>query len=279
MRQLAPGIPREAYARGRTTRQAPSHKVAAMLTIEALTIRYGDSVAVDDLTVAVQPGRVTGLLGANGAGKSTTLRAILALVTPTRGRALIDGRPYRRLDRPLQRVGALLDAGQVHPGRTAFAHLRWLAAAGSLPTQRVDEVLGVVGLADVAGRRVGRFSLGMRQRLGIAAALLGDPGILLVDEPLNGLDPEGVRWMRTLLRDLAAQGRTVLMSSHLLTEIALTVDHVVVLGGGRLLADTSLAELRGGHSSLEDAYLALTASGARHRSASVLGVVEDRSAR
>ena len=176
-------------------------------------------------------------------------------------------------------MGAVLDAGQAHPGRSAAAHLRWLAAAGGLPARRVEEVLALVGLTDVAGRRVGRFSLGMRQRLGVAAALLGDPDALVVDEPLNGLDPEGVRWARELLRNLAAQGRTVLMSSHLLTEIALTVDHVLILGAGRLLADAPLADLRRGYASLEDAYLAISAATTRHRSASPLHIATRRGPR
>jgi len=237
-----------------------------MLSLESLTKLYGGTLAVDDLTLTVRPGRVTGLLGANGAGKSTTLRMVLGLTTPTHGRALIDGMPYARLQWPLRRVGALLDAARVHPGRTAVAHLRWLAAAGGVPSHRAEAVLDQVGLADVAARRVRSFSLGMRQRLGLAAALLGDPPLLVVDEPLNGLDPEGVRWVRDLLRGLAAQGRTVLLSSHLLAEIALTADHVVVLGAGRLLADDSLEKIRKGHTSLEDAYLALTSSTTRHRS-------------
>jgi ABC-2 type transport system ATP-binding protein len=214
-----------------------------MIQIEALSKRYGDRYAVCDLTFSVRPGRVTGFLGPNGAGKSTTMRIILGLDLPTAGRVLVDGRPYAALDRPLTHVGMLLDAGGVHPGRSARQHLRAVAAAGKLPERRVEEVLARVGLTDVAGRRVGGFSLGMRQRLGMATALLGDPGILLFDEPINGLDPEGIRWIRDLMKALAAEGRTVFVSSHLMSEMENTADQLIVIGRGRLIADVSTREL------------------------------------
>ncbi|KJS55038.1 hypothetical protein VM98_15555 [Streptomyces rubellomurinus subsp. indigoferus] len=213
-----------------------------MIEIQGLTKEYDGVRVVDDLSFEVRPGVVTGFLGPNGAGKSTTLRMVLGLDRPTAGRALIDGRPYRELTAPLRRVGALLDAHALHGGRTARGHLRWLAASNGLPDRRVDEVLAQVGLADAAGRRIRGFSLGMRQRLGVAAALLGDPPALLLDEPVNGLDPEGIRWIRTLLRDLAAEGRAVLLSSHLMAEMSLTADHLVVIGRGRLLADAATTD-------------------------------------
>ncbi|MFI6152703.1 ABC transporter ATP-binding protein [Kitasatospora sp. NPDC051170] len=213
-----------------------------MIEIRGLTKVYDDRRVVDDLTFDVRPGLVTGFLGPNGAGKSTTLRLLLGLDRPTAGQALVDGRRYAELDSPLRRVGALLDAHALHGGRTAHGHLRWLAASNGLPERRVGEVLDQVGLTDAAGRRVRGFSLGMRQRLGVAAALLGDPPVLLLDEPVNGLDPEGIRWIRTLLRQLAAEGRAVLVSSHLMSEMALTADHLVVIGRGRLLADAATSE-------------------------------------
>ncbi|MFC5663406.1 ABC transporter ATP-binding protein [Kitasatospora misakiensis] len=212
-----------------------------MIKVEGLTKEYGGVRVVDGLDFEVRPGVVTGFLGPNGAGKSTTMRLVLGLDRPTAGRTLVDGRPYAELDRPLRRVGALLDAHALHGGRTARGHLRWLAAANGLPDRRVDEVLDQVGLTDAAGRRIRGFSLGMRQRLGVAAALLGDPPALMLDEPVNGLDPEGIRWIRALLRGLAAEGRAVLVSSHLMTEMALTADHLVVIGRGRLLADSATA--------------------------------------
>ncbi|MFJ1793502.1 ABC transporter ATP-binding protein [Kitasatospora griseola] len=212
-----------------------------MIEIRDLTKAYGERRAVDGLGFRVAAGRVTGFLGPNGAGKSTTLRTVLGLDRPTSGEALIDGLPYQRLTEPLRRVGALLDAQAVHGGRTATGHLRWIAASHHLPARRIDEVLALVGLADAAHRRIRTFSLGMRQRLGIAAALLGDPAALLLDEPVNGLDAEGIRWIRTLLRRLADEGRAVLVSSHLMAEMAQTADHLVVIGRGRLLADTSTA--------------------------------------
>ncbi len=210
-----------------------------MIEAHCLTKRYGGTTAVDDLTLAVRPGVVTGFLGPNGAGKSTTMRMILGLDNPTAGRATIDGRPYAELDNPLRRVGALLDAKWVHPNRTARQHLRWMAAAARLPGSRVDEVLELVGLAAVANKRAGQFSLGMSQRLGIAGALLGDPPVLMFDEPVNGLDPEGIVWIRKFLQSLACEGRTVLVSSHLLPEMALTAQHLLVIGRGRLIADCS----------------------------------------
>jgi ABC-2 type transport system ATP-binding protein len=213
-----------------------------MITAHALTKRYGATTAVDGLTFEVQPGVVTGFLGPNGSGKSTTMRMIMGLDVPTSGSALIAGKHYSELAWPLREVGALLDAKAFHPSRTARNHLRWLALTNDIPLRRVDEVLDEVGLTPVAGRRAGKFSLGMSQRLGIAATLLGNPGVLLFDEPVNGLDPEGIRWVRHFLRDMAAQGRTVLVSSHLISEMSLTADRLVVIGRGRLIAETSVAD-------------------------------------
>jgi ABC-2 type transport system ATP-binding protein len=207
-----------------------------------LTKRFGSRVAVDDLSFDVAPGVVTGFLGPNGSGKSTTMRLLLQLDTADGGSATFDGRPYRELDRPLTQVGSLLDATYVHPSRSAANHLRWLAAANGLPRGRVDEVLAMVGLSDVAGHGVGRFSLGMRQRLGIAGSLLGDPATLLLDEPANGLDPEGMLWVRNLLKYLAGQGRTIFVSSHLLAEMSLIADALVVIGRGRLIAASSVPD-------------------------------------
>jgi ABC-2 type transport system ATP-binding protein len=220
---------------------------ASRLAIQAdgLTKRYGPVVAVDGLTFQVQPGRVTGFLGPNGAGKSTTMRLILGLDAPSSGAVTVGGIPYRRLRRPLFQVGAMLESRSVHPGRSARAHLLALAQANAIPRRRVDEALGLVGLEGVAGRPAGGFSLGMTQRLSVAAALLGDPGVLLLDEPVNGLDPEGVMWIRTLLRALAAEGRTVFVSSHLIGEMAQTADQVIVIGRGRLIADAPVKELLG----------------------------------
>ncbi|MEU8886138.1 ATP-binding cassette domain-containing protein [Streptomyces hydrogenans] len=214
-----------------------------MIRAERLTKRYGGRTVVRDLSFTVRPGIVTGFLGPNGAGKSTTLRMILGLDAPTHGTATVGGRSYASHPAPLTQVGALLDARSFHPGRTAFHHLTALAHTHGIPRSRVEHVLGVTGLADVAGRRVKGFSLGMGQRLGIAAALLGDPAAVVLDEPVNGLDPEGVRWVRTLLTSLAAEGRTVLVSSHLMSEMALTADRLVVIGRGRLLADTTVTDL------------------------------------
>lgn len=212
-----------------------------MIEVNGLTKRYGAATAVKDLTFTVRPGEVTGFLGPNGAGKTTTLRMLLGLVEPTAGTATLQGRRFRDHPRGLRHVGALLDAGDVHGGRTARAHLAMLARSNSIPRARVDEVLTEVGLADVARRRIGGFSLGMRQRLGIATALLGDPPVLLFDEPLNGLDPEGVLWVRGLFRRLAAEGRTVFVSSHLMTEMENTADRLVVIGRGELIAAESLS--------------------------------------
>jgi ABC-2 type transport system ATP-binding protein len=231
-----------------------------MISVRHLTKRYGGRAAVDDLTFDVQPGMVTGFLGPNGSGKSTTIRILLGLARPDAGSALIGGMPYRALRWPLRTVGAALDASGTQRGRSGRAHLLSLAAASGIPARRVDEVLAEVGLSDAARRRSGGYSLGMRQRLALAAALLGDPAVLLLDEPLNGLDPAGVHWMRSLIRAQAARGRTVFVSSHLISEMALTADRLIVIGKGRLLADATSAELtaRGG-GSLEDAFLALTA--------------------
>ncbi|MFG3005053.1 ABC transporter ATP-binding protein [Streptomyces calvus] len=213
-----------------------------MIELEGLTKRYGEKVAVNNLTFAVRPGIVTGFLGPNGAGKSTTMRMILGLDRPTAGDVRIDGTHYDRLKDPLTSIGALLEAKGVHPGRSAYHHLLCLAQSNGIPARRVHEVLDTVGLSAVAWKKAKGFSLGMGQRLGIAAALLGDPRILMFDEPVNGLDPEGIHWIRTLMKSLAAQGRTVFVSSHLMSEMALTADHLVVIGQGRLLADTSMAE-------------------------------------
>ncbi|MFI9647442.1 ATP-binding cassette domain-containing protein [Streptomyces sp. NPDC052040] len=213
-----------------------------MIELEGLTKRYGGKLAVDGLTFTVRPGIVTGFLGPNGAGKSTTMRMVLGLDHPTAGDVRIDGLHYAELTDPLTRIGALLDAGAVHGGRSAFHHLLCLAQSNGIPSSRVHEVLDTVGLASVARKKAKGFSLGMGQRLGIAAALLGDPRILMFDEPANGLDPEGIHWIRTLMKSLAAQGRTVFVSSHVMSEMALTADHLVVIGRGRLLADTSMAD-------------------------------------
>jgi ABC-2 type transport system ATP-binding protein len=215
----------------------------AVITIEGLTKRFGGVVAVDDLSFEVDQGTVVGFLGPNGAGKTTTLRTLLGLVSPTRGSARIDGKPYRALTDPVRHVGALLEASSFHPGRSARNHLRVVAAAAGLPLARADAVLDQVGLTTAAHRRVGGFSLGMRQRLGLATALLGDPQVLILDEPANGLDPEGVHWLRGFLRQLADQGRTVLVSSHVLAEVAQTVDQVVIIARGRLITQSTLVAL------------------------------------
>jgi len=207
-----------------------------------LTKRFGDKVAVDHLTFSVAPGRVTGFLGPNGAGKSTTMRLVLGLDRPQGGTATIGGRTYSQLSKPLQTVGALLEARSVHTGRSARNHLLVLAQTQDLPARRVDEVLDLVGLRDVARKRAGGFSLGMSQRLGIAAAMLGDPKVLMLDEPANGLDPEGIRWIRTLMQHLASEGRTIFVSSHLMSEMAVTADHLIVIGRGKLIADSSTQE-------------------------------------
>ena len=263
----------------RTSRnhREPSPHTAAASPIEArgLTRSYGGRTVVDDVSFTVAPGRVTGFLGPNGAGKSTTMRLLLGLERPDRGTALINGRRYAELAAPLAQVGAMLEAKAFHKGRSARKHLLCLAQSQAVPDTRVDEVLAAVGLLEVADRRAGGFSLGMAQRLGIAAALLGNPGILLLDEPVNGLDPEGVLWIRNLMKSLAAQGRTVLVSSHLMSEMAITADHLLVIGRGRLLADCSTAEFIRRHTDpevyaatpevahpalLEEAFMRLTAS-------------------
>jgi len=214
-----------------------------MLEVSHVTKRYGEKVAVEDLTFTVRPGIVTGFLGPNGAGKSTTMRIMLGLDTPTSGTAHIDGVSYRELRAPLRVVGAMLEARAVHTGRSAFDHLLAMAQTHGLPRSRVREVIDVVGLGEVARKRVGGFSLGMGQRLGVASALLGDPEIVILDEPANGLDPEGILWIRNLLKGLAAEGRTVFLSSHLMSEIAVTAERLVVIGRGRLIADTTVAEI------------------------------------
>lgn len=214
-----------------------------MIEVRGLTKSYGQIVAVDHLSFVVRPGVVTGFLGPNGAGKSTTMRMILGLDRPTSGEALVNGRRYQRLRQPLHEIGALLEADAMHPSRSGRNHLRVAALSNGIPISRVDEVLEEVGLSSVARRRVKTYSLGMRQRLGIAAALLGKPAVLLFDEPVNGLDPDGVRWIRNMFRDLAAEGRTVLVSSHLMSEMQQTADHLMVIGRGKLIADGSIAEI------------------------------------
>jgi ABC-2 type transport system ATP-binding protein len=214
-----------------------------MITATGLTKRYGSTVSVDNLTFEVKPGIVTGFLGPNGAGKTTSMRLILGLDTATEGSVTINGQSYRDKRAPMQEVGALIDPSAVHGGRSAYNHLLWQAQAGGLSRSRVDEVLDMVGLTDVAGKKVGGFSLGMRQRLGIASALLGDPPVLLFDEPVNGLDPEGVQWVRLLMRQFASEGRTVFISSHMMSEMEQTADHVLVIGRGRLVADMSMEEM------------------------------------
>ena len=233
-----------------------------MIELKNLTKRYGDKTAVDDLTLRLEPGSVTGFLGPNGAGKSTTMRLILGLDAPTSGTALVRGRRYADLERPLTTIGALLDAKAVHPGRSGRDHLRAMARSQRIPVGRVDEVLERTGMTDAARRRAGTYSLGMSQRLGIAGALLGDPQVLMLDEPVNGLDPDGVTWIRTLLRGLAAEGRTVFVSSHLMSEMQQTADRLVVLGKGRLIADEPMASL-------------LTATGSRVRGPA-LGALAER---
>lgn len=222
-----------------------------MIEVNGLTKRYGDVLAVDDLSFTIRPGEVTGFLGPNGAGKSTTMRMILGLDVPTSGTARVNGLPVAAQPAPLRVLGALLDAGAVLPSRSAYHHLLALAASNGLGRERVSVVLDEVGLSDVARRPAGTYSLGMKQRLGIAAALLGDPPVLVLDEPLNGLDPEGIVWMRKLMQRMAAEGRAVMMSSHLMSETELTVDHLVVIGRGRLIADTSMAAFMAGHTDRE----------------------------
>ncbi|HZZ55020.1 MAG TPA: ATP-binding cassette domain-containing protein [Trebonia sp.] len=236
-----------------------------MIEVHELSKRYGPVHALDGMTFTVLPGRVTGFAGPNGAGKSTTMRVILGLDRPDSGTALVEGRQYRSLEHPLLHVGSLLDAGALQPSRPARDHLRWLALSQQLPKRRVGEVLELTGLAAVAGRRAGGYSLGMRQRLGVAAALLGDPPVLMFDEPFNGMDPEGIVWLRGFLRSLAAQGRTVLVASHLMRELQDAADHVIVVGHGRVIADSPVAGLVGRCGSLEDAYLELTRDAVDYR--------------
>ena len=214
-----------------------------MIEVADLTKRFGATLAVDDLSFSVEPGRITGFLGPNGAGKSTTMRAILGLVRPTAGRTAVLGRPYSELEDPVRRVGVLLETFDAHPGRTGRNHLRVLALAGGIPRSRVDEVLALVDMSTAARRRVKGYSLGMRQRLGLAAALLGDPEVLVLDEPANGLDPQGIRWLRDFLRSLATEGRTILVSSHVLSEVAQTVDDVVIIHRGSLVQQAAMAEV------------------------------------
>ena len=213
-----------------------------MIEARGLTKRYGDTLAVDDLSFSVAPGKITGFLGPNGAGKTTTMRIILGLDQPTAGEVMVAGRPFARLSQPMRQVGALLDAKALHGGRSAYNHLLCLAQSNNLPTKRINEVLGLVGLSEVARKRARGFSLGMGQRLGIAAALLGDPQILMFDEPVNGLDPEGILWIRNLMKALAAEGRTVFVSSHLMSEMENTADHLLVIGRGKLIADCTVDE-------------------------------------
>src|SRR6266571_4494761 len=246
---------------------SPDRREVAMIEARGLSKRYGSTVAVEALSFDVRPGTVTGFLGPNGSGKSTTMRMILGLDAPDAGQVRIGGRRYRQLRWPLREVGALLEAKAFHPGRSARAHLAALAASNDVPRSRVEEVLGAVGLAEAAHRRAGKFSLGMAQRLGIAAALLGDPEVLLLDEPVNGLDPAGIHWIRDLLKSLAAEGRVVFVSSHLISEMALMAERLVVIGRGRLLADTSVAQLSARAPSLEDAFLELTGASTDYRAA------------
>jgi ABC-2 type transport system ATP-binding protein len=236
-----------------------------MIEVTQLYKRFGPQLALDGMTFTAAPGRVTGFAGPNGAGKSTTMRVILGLDAADSGTALVGGQPYRSLPHPMRHLGSLLDAAALQPSRTARNHLRWLARSQGLPASRVDEVLGTVGLDGVARRRAGGFSLGMRQRLGIAAALLGDPPALMLDEPFNGMDPEGIVWMRGFLRSLAKRGRTVLVSSHLMSEVQDIADHVIIVGRGRVIADTPVTGLLARWPSLEAAYLDLTRNDVEYR--------------
>lgn len=230
----------------------------ALIEVNDLRKRFGSTVALDGMTFTVRPGRVTGFVGPNGAGKTTTMRVILGLDAAASGSALVGGRPYRTLRSPYRHVGALLDAGALQPSRSGRHHLLWQAHSQGLGARRVDEVIDLVGLRQAARRRAGGYSLGMRQRLGFAAALLGDPPVLMLDEPFNGLDPEGIVWIRGLLRSLAAEGRAILVSSHLMSELQDVAGHVVVVGRGRVVADAGVADLIGQRATLEEAYLDLT---------------------
>jgi ABC-2 type transport system ATP-binding protein len=238
----------------------------ASIEVSGLRKRFGSTLALDGMTFTVLPGRVTGFAGPNGAGKSTTIRVILGLDAPEAGRALVCGQSYRNLRRPFTRVGSLTDAAALQPSRSGRNHLRWIARSQAIADRRVDEVLELVGLAGAARRKAGGYSLGMRQRLGIAAALLGDPQVLILDEPFNGMDPEGIIWVRELLRSLAAEGRALLISSHLMGELQRLADHVIVVGRGRVLADASVEDLlaAGNGTTLEDVYLALTGGHAEY---------------
>ena len=229
-----------------------------MIAIEHVSKRRGSAQILSDVSFTARPGRVTGFLGPNGAGKSSTLRILLGLDRAQEGTALVCGKPFAELPRPLMTVGAVLNGSGAHRSRTGRAHLRWVAASNGLPRSRIDEVVDVVGLGDAARKRVGTYSLGMGRRLALAAALLGDPDVLVLDEPVNGLDPEGIRWIRTFLKERAASGRTVLLSSHLMGELAETVDDVVVINHGRIASRGTLAEVTGRHRTLEDAFFALT---------------------
>jgi ABC-2 type transport system ATP-binding protein len=246
-----------------------------MIEVRGLTKHYGNTTAVENLTFDIRPGIITGFLGPNGSGKSTTMRLVLGLDHATSGEARVNGRHYAELSWPLREVGALLEARAFHPGRSAFDHVLALAKGNAIARSRVEDVLELVGLAKVAHRRAGTFSLGMGQRLGLAVALLGDPGVLLLDEPFNGLDPEGIHWIRGLMKSLAAQGKTVFVSSHLISEVAITATRLVVIGAGRLLADTSVAELSERTTSLEAAFLELTASSDEYRGAPHRDWVDD----
>ena len=238
-----------------------------MIEISHLVKRHGSRVVVDDVTFTVEAGRVTGLLGPNGAGKSSALRILLGLDRPTSGTAFIDGAPYRSLDKPLWTIGAMLDGPGANKGRTARAHLRWVAQSNAIPASRVDEVLELTGLQDAARTRIGGFSLGMGQRLGIATALLGNPRVLVLDEPTNGLDPDGIRWTRRFLRSLADDGKAVLVSSHLMSEMEDTADDFVVIARGRIVAQGTTAEVKGTQATLENAFFALTDEHAQYRAA------------
>lgn len=232
--------------------------IGIVLTFDHVTKQRGSRTILSDITFTAKPGRVTGFLGPNGAGKSSTLRILLGLDHATSGTALVDGRPFASLRDPLRSIGAVLDGSGAHRSRTGRAHLRWVARSAGIGNARVEEMLELVGIADAAGKRVSTYSLGMGRRLGLAAALLGDPSALVLDEPVNGLDPEGIRWIRRLLRGQAEQGRTVLLSSHLMGELAETVDDVVVINHGQIVADGTLPGVIGSHGSLEDAFFALT---------------------
>ncbi|WP_342373053.1 ATP-binding cassette domain-containing protein [Propioniciclava soli] len=229
-----------------------------MIEIHGVTKKYGSKTAVDEVSFTAQPGRVTGFLGPNGAGKSSTLRILLGLDRPTAGHALIDGKPYQSLAQPLRTVGAMLDGASAVPERRGVDHLRWIAQSNRIPSRRIAEVFETVGLTDAANIRVKKYSLGMKQRLGLAAALLGEPRILVLDEPVNGLDPEGIRTVRTFLRQYAEQGNTVLLSSHLMGETAETVDDIVIINKARIVATGTLSEVTAGHASLEEAFFSLT---------------------